>query len=160
MDAGSETSVSAEHAKAKVFDTATAWMQFDTGEGSNKPVMLDISYTLFPLVYPASDFSPLLLRILRWIVVKKFHKIRTGDDEEWPIFRINDPNVIDGEYAGEIRTCDETKLPWSRHQLIIPDPFVPTHVCHLVLDSLLEVDEVSRTMHLIYTEALYITSPC
>jgi hypothetical protein len=40
-------------------------MPFDTGEGPHQPVLLGVSYALFPQSYPPSDFSPLLLQFLR-----------------------------------------------------------------------------------------------
>lgn len=40
-------------------------MPFDTGEGPHQPVLLGVSYALFPLSYPPSDFSPFLLQFLR-----------------------------------------------------------------------------------------------
>jgi hypothetical protein len=41
-------------------------MQFDAKEGPNQPVIVDISYALYPNSYHATDFSPVLLRFLRW----------------------------------------------------------------------------------------------
>jgi len=129
VDAGRSTSVSAEQAQAQAsaYWSTTVWMQFDAREGPNQPVLLDVSFALYPPEYPTSDFPPVLLRFLRWIVSKKFHHICTGDGERWPILRINHPNILDGRFSGELRTFDETRLPWSHHQLIVPDPFVPTH---------------------------------
>jgi hypothetical protein len=41
-------------------------MQFDSRDEPNQPILLDISYALFPHSYPDSDFSPVLLQFLRW----------------------------------------------------------------------------------------------
>jgi hypothetical protein len=41
-------------------------MQFDARDGPNQPVLLDVSYALYPSSYPTSDFSLVLLRFLRW----------------------------------------------------------------------------------------------
>ena len=40
-------------------------MPFDPGEGPHQPVLLGVSYALFPISYPPSDFSPFLLQFLR-----------------------------------------------------------------------------------------------
>lgn len=96
----------------------------------------------------------------RWIVSNKFHHIRTGEGNTWPIVRINHPNFIDGTFSGELRNFDVTSSPWSRHQLIVPDPFVVTHV-HYTRESLfLKVDVLHRTMHSMYTGAHCITFLC
>ncbi|KAI0288303.1 hypothetical protein BC826DRAFT_697603 [Russula brevipes] len=125
--AGCPTSVSAEQAQASAHYTTSVWMQFDSRDEPNQPILLDISYALFPHSYPDSDFSSVLLQFLRWIVSKRLHHIYAGDSERWPILRISLPNIIEGRFAGELRAFDEKKSPWSRHQLIVPDPFVPTH---------------------------------
>lgn len=65
-DTGRSTSLSAELAQASAHYTTTAWMPFDTREGPNQPVLLDICYALFPHSYPNRDFSVVLLRFLRW----------------------------------------------------------------------------------------------
>ncbi|KAI0247404.1 hypothetical protein BJV78DRAFT_1246095 [Lactifluus subvellereus] len=124
-DAGYPTSVSAEQAQAGAHYTTKISMQFDTEEGPNQPVLLDVSYALCPFSH--NDFSLVLLHFLRWIVSKKFHHMHTGEGETWPIVRINHPNIIDQRFAGELRNFDVTSSPWSRHQLIVPDPFVVTH---------------------------------
>lgn len=99
-------------------------------------------------------------RCQRWIVSKKFHHIRTGDDEKWPILRISYPPIINGKFAGELSTFDETRPSWSRHQLIVPDPFVPTHVCYLPPRFLLKVDGSPRITHSMCIEARYTTFLC
>jgi hypothetical protein len=63
-DAGHLTSVSVEQAQASAHYTTQIWMQFDTKEGQNQPVLLDVSYALCPFSY--SDFSLVLLQFLRW----------------------------------------------------------------------------------------------
>lgn len=65
IDTGRSTSISAEHAQASVHYTATAWMPFDAREGPNRPILLNISYGLFPHSHPTRDFSVVLLRFLR-----------------------------------------------------------------------------------------------
>lgn len=124
--AGYSTTVSAEQVKATAHYVTNVWMPFDTGEGPHQPVLLGVSYALFPLSYPPSDFSPFLLQFLRWVVSQRFHHIRT-DGEKWPIFRIDNPKIIDARFGNELRNFDETRSPWSRHQLILPDPFALTH---------------------------------
>lgn len=69
--AGRSTSVSAEQAQAIAHYTENVWMQFDAREGPNQPVILDVSYTLYPNSYPASDFSPVLLRFFRWETLQR-----------------------------------------------------------------------------------------
>jgi hypothetical protein len=64
-DMGRSTSVSAELEQANVHYTSTAWMPFDAREGPNQPVLLDISYAVFPYSHPNRDFSVVLLRFLR-----------------------------------------------------------------------------------------------
>jgi hypothetical protein len=59
------TSISAEHAKAIVHYKTTAWMPFDAREGPNWPILLNISFTLFPHAQPTRDFSVVLSRFLR-----------------------------------------------------------------------------------------------
>jgi hypothetical protein len=68
VDTGSSTSVSAEQAQAQAnaYWSTTVWMQFDAREGPNQPVLLDVSFALYPPSYPTSDFPPVLLRFLRW----------------------------------------------------------------------------------------------
>jgi hypothetical protein len=66
IHAGRSTSVSAEQALTSAHYSTTVWMQFDAREGPNQPVLLDISYALYPSSYPTSDFSPALLQFLRW----------------------------------------------------------------------------------------------
>ncbi|KAH9173843.1 hypothetical protein EDB89DRAFT_2228510 [Lactarius sanguifluus] len=124
--AGYSTTVSAEQVKATAHYVTNVWMPFDTGEGPHQPVLLGVSYALFPLSYPPSDFSPFLLQFLRWVVSQRFHHIRT-DGDKWPIFRIDNPKIIDARFGNELRNFDETRSPWSRHQLILPDPFALTH---------------------------------
>ncbi len=94
----------------------------------------------------------------RWTVSQRFHHIR--DDEKWPILRINRPDLSTGRFAEEIKTFDVTRLPWSLHQLIVPDPFVPTHVCYLPLKLFLIVDWFLRITPSMYIEAHCTTSPC
>lgn len=125
-NAGHSTTVSAEQGKANAHYVTNVWMPFDTGKGPHQPVLLAVSYALFPLSYPLSDFSPLPLQFLRWVVSQKFHHIR-AEDEKWPIFRINDPKIIDARFGSELRDFDGTRSPWSHHQLIVPDPFALTH---------------------------------
>lgn len=120
------TTVSAEQAKAPAHYVSSVWMPFDTGEGPHQPVLLGVSYALFPQSYPPSDFSPLLLQFLRWVVSQRFHQIHTEGDK-WPIFRIDNPKTVDRRFGIELRNFDETCSPWSRHQLIVPDPFALTH---------------------------------
>jgi hypothetical protein len=64
-DLGRSTSISAEHAQASAHSTATAWMPFDAGEGPNRPILLNISYALYPPSQPTRDFSVVLPRFLR-----------------------------------------------------------------------------------------------
>ncbi|KAI9457638.1 hypothetical protein BJY52DRAFT_1272005 [Lactarius psammicola] len=120
------TTVSAEQVKATAHYVTNVWMPFDTGEGSHQSVLLGVPYALFPLSYPPSDFSPFLLQFLRWVVSQRFHHIRTESDK-WPIFRIGDPKIIEARFGSELRNFDERRSPWSRHQLIVPDPFALTH---------------------------------
>ncbi|KAH9026816.1 hypothetical protein EDB85DRAFT_1978024 [Lactarius pseudohatsudake] len=125
--AGYSTTVSAEQVKATAHYVTNVWMPFDTGEGPHQSVLLGVSYALFPLSYhPPSDFSPFLLQFLRWVVSQRFHHIRT-DGDKWPIFRIDNPKIVDARFGNELRNFDETRSPWSRHQLILPDPFALTH---------------------------------
>lgn len=48
----------------------------------------------------------------------------------WPIFRIDNPKIMDARFGNELRTFNESRSPWSHHQLIVPDPFALTHVCY------------------------------
>jgi hypothetical protein len=64
-DLGRPTSISAEHAKATVHYKTSAWMPFDASEGPNRPILLNISYALFPHSQPTRDFSVVLSRCLR-----------------------------------------------------------------------------------------------
>lgn len=125
-DSGRSTSISAEHAQASVHYTTTAWMPFDAREGLNRSILLNISYALFPHSQPTRDFSVVLSRFLRWIVSQRFHH-KHDDEKNWPVLRVNCADHSSSRFSEEIRTFDVTRLPWSRHQLIVPDPFVPTH---------------------------------
>lgn len=69
--AGRSTSVSAEQAQAIAHYTENVWMQFDAKGDPNQPVILDISYALYPNSYPTSDFSPVLLQFLRWETLQR-----------------------------------------------------------------------------------------
>lgn len=42
-------------------------MPFDTGEGPNQPILLNIPYALYPHSQPTKDFSVVLPRFLRYI---------------------------------------------------------------------------------------------
>jgi hypothetical protein len=99
-------------------------------------------------------------RCQRWIVSKRLHHIYASDGDRWPILRISLPNIIEGRFASELRAFDEKKSPWSRHQLIVPDPFVPTHVCRLLLKLRVDVDRIPRIMRSTRTEVRCTISPC
>ncbi|KAI0260766.1 hypothetical protein BC834DRAFT_845969 [Gloeopeniophorella convolvens] len=118
--------LSSEHAKASTHYTTTVWMPYDV-DGQTQPLLLDVSYALYPVSYPESDFSPVLLRFFKWITSKKLHAASPNGSEGWPILRISHPNVIDGRFATELRAFSEHSAPWSRHQLIVPDPSAITH---------------------------------
>ena len=78
-DLGHPTSISAEHAKATVHYTTTAWMPFDASEGPNRPILLNLSYALFPHAQPTRDFSVVLSRFLR------YSDFATGNRHGWLI---------------------------------------------------------------------------
>ncbi|KAI0066914.1 hypothetical protein BV25DRAFT_1820028 [Artomyces pyxidatus] len=105
----------------------TVWMPFQDKGRSNyiEAVELDISYVSNPDEMPAKSHASVLLQFFKWYSGKAFHK--DAPNGHTPIVRIHEPNIIDKKYGDRLRSFSEASRPWTRHQLIVPDLFVPTH---------------------------------